>query len=355
MPRKIWMTPTPNEAARDTTNAIHQIALRMAKHLPEFGYELVEHPAQAELKVGHAGQGSDSNVDVAIYHGLYPTAQGFNGIYFAVNSHVIQNLKSAKQVIAPSEWIADVLRRDMHITPNIVSWGVDTDEWTPGDKPHVYALWNKARVDPVSDPAPMLQLAKMASNVPFLSTFGDTTLPNVKVIGRQPYEVMKQHVRNAGVYLSTNVETFGLGILQAMAAGVPVLGFRQGAIAEYLTHGVNAFLAEPGDIEGLYNGLEYCLKHRRTLGANARELAKQFSWSETARKMALVFDNALSPHIGAKVSVIIPCHNYAEYVGQAIESVIEQEASFEYEIIVVLDRCTDNSADVVARFSDPRR
>jgi glycosyltransferase involved in cell wall biosynthesis len=348
---KIWMTPTPSEAAKDTTNAIHQIALRMAKHLPEFGYELVEHPQQAELKVGHAGQGSYDNVDVAIYHGLYPTAQGMDGIYFAINSHVIQNLKSAKQIIAPSNWIADVIRRDMHIAPNIVSWGVDTDEWTPGDNPHVYALWNKARVDKVSDPAPMLELAQRASNVPFLTTFGEGG-QNVKTIGRQPYEVMKNHVRNAGVYLSTNVETFGLGILQACAAGVPVLGFRQGAIAEYLTHGVNAFMAEPGDMEGLYNGLAYCLKHRRTLGENARELAKQFSWQETARKMALVFDAALQPHVGKKASIIIPCHNYAEYVEQAIESALAQEASFEYEIIVVLDRCTDESAAVVSRYAE---
>lgn len=109
--RKVWMTPTPSEASHDTTNAIHQIALQMAKHLPEFGYECVESPAQADLKVSHAGQGSDEQIDVAIYHGLYPTAQGFDGVYFAINSHVIHNLKTAKQIIAPSNWIADVIRR----------------------------------------------------------------------------------------------------------------------------------------------------------------------------------------------------------------------------------------------------
>ncbi len=350
--RKVWMTPTPNESARDTTNAIHQIALRMAKHLPEFGYEIVENPEQAELRITHAGQGSiGGEVDIAIYHGLYPTGQGMDGVYFYINSHVIHNLKTAKQIIAPSNWIADVIRRDMHIEPNIIPWGVDTDEWTPGDNPHVYALWNKARVDRVSDPTVMLKLAERASNALFLTTFGEGG-QNVKTIGRQPYEVMKNHVRNAGVYLSTNVETFGLGILQACAAGVPILGFRQGAIAEYLTHGVNAFLAEPGDIDGLYHGLEYCFKHRSTLGKNARELAKQFTWSEMSRKMAAVFDAALLPHHGAKVSVVIPCHDYGWCVGEAIESALKQEANFEYEIIVVLDRCSDNSAEVVARYSD---
>jgi glycosyltransferase involved in cell wall biosynthesis len=347
--RKVWMTPTPSEAAHDTTNAIHQIAIRMAKHLPGFGYEIVENPNQAELRVGHAGQGSDGNVDVAIYHGLYPTAQGFDGAYFAINSHVIHNLKTAKQIIAPSEWIADVIRRDMHVEPNIVPWGIDTEEWTPGDNPHVYAIWNKARVDKVCDPTIMQRLAARANNVPFLSTFGEPA-PNVRVIGRRPYEEMKSLVRNAGVYLSTNVETFGLGILQACAAGVPVLGFRQAAIAEYLTHGVDSFLAEVGDEDGLYAGLAYCLKHRETLGRNARALAQRYSWTETARKMAAVFDKALEPHKGAKVSVIIPCHNYAEFVDSAIFSALNQETTFEYEIIVVLDRCTDDSPAVVAKY-----
>lgn len=348
--RKIWMTPTPSESAKDNTNAIHQIALRMAKHLPEFGYEVTENPVQADLRVTHAGQGSvGGETDVAIYHGLYPTAQGMDGVYFAINSHVIHNLKTAKQIIAPSQWIADVIRRDMHIEPNIIPWGVDTDEWTPGNNSHVYALWNKARVDKVSDPAIMLELAQRATNIPFLTTFGEGG-QNVKTIGRQPYETMKEYVRNAGVYLSLNVETFGLGILQAMASGVPVLGFRQGAIAEYLTHGVNAFLAEPGDMEGLYNGLAYCLKHRTTLGANARALAQQFTWTETARQMALVFDAIFIPHHGAKVSVVIPCHDYGWCVGEAIDSVLKQEANFEYEIIVVLDRCTDDSAEIVAGY-----
>lgn len=344
------MTPTPKEAAKDTTNAIHNIVLRAQKYLPQFGYELVETPENADLRVAHAGQGSGEPVDVAIYHGLYPTAMGMDGVYYAINTHVIENLRTAREIIAPSDWIADVIRRDMHRAPFIVPWGVDTDEWTPGDQPHVYALWNKARVDWVSDPAPMLELAARAPHVPFLTTFGQGG-PNVRTIGRQPYEVMKQHVRNAGVYLSTNVETFGIGILEALACGVPVLGFRQGAIADYLTHGHDSFLAEPGDMDGLAKGLEYVFQHRAALSANARETAKRFTWEKTIWSMAIVFGHALQRHHGPKVSVVIPCHNYAQYVGEAIESALAQKASFEYEIIVALDRCTDNSAAVVADFA----
>lgn len=349
---KVWMTPTRSEAERDPSHSIHNIVCRLADHLPAYGVELVENPNEADLRAGHAGQGSSQPIDVAHYHGLYPTAMGMDsGNYFTINAHVIKNLRSAKAITAPSSWIADVIRRDMHISPHIVPWGVDTDEWTPGDDPHVYVLWNKARVDWVSTPDPMLALAKKADNVPFLTTFGQGGL-NVRTIGRQPYEVMKHYVRNAGVYLATVTETFGIGTVEAMACGVPVLGFRHGGTADIVEHGVTGFLAEPGDIDGLYEGLRYCLKYRNILGANAREAAKRYTWQTVAEKMATVYRSVLEPHQGSKCSVIIPCHDYGHYVGEAIESALAQEATFDYEIIVVLDRCTDNSAEVVARYID---
>lgn len=349
MTLSVWMTPTPFEASSDTTNAIHNIVLRMDKHLPEYGVKLVERPDNAQVYAAHAGQGENVPIHVAHYHGLYPTAQGFDGGYYAINAHVIRNLKTAKIITAPSNWIADVIRRDMHVNPRIIGWGVDTDEWTPNthNTELPYVIWNKARVDNVSNPQPMLDLAARAKDTLFLATFGKGT-PNVRTIGRQPYETMKQYVRNAALYLSTNVETWGIGLFEAMASGVPILAFRQGAQADYLTHGVDSFLAEPGDMDGLYEGLQYCLKYRDRLGANARETAKRYTWDRVAREFAGIYHEVLEPRKGAKVSVVIPCHNYANYLPVAIESALNQETNFEYEIIVVCDRCSDNS-EAVAR------
>jgi glycosyltransferase involved in cell wall biosynthesis len=50
-------------------------------------------------------------------------------------------------------------------------------------------------------------------------------------------------------------ETFGLVALEAMAAGLPVAGFRSGAIGEVLAE-QSALLSEPGDIEALRGALE---------------------------------------------------------------------------------------------------
>lgn len=50
------------------------------------------------------------------------------------------------------------------------------------------------------------------------------------------------------------------------------------------------------------------------------------------------------------ISVIIPCHNHARFLGDAVESVLSQNAG-EIEVIIVDDGSTDTSAHVAARYT----
>src|SRR5689334_627722 len=53
------------------------------------------------------------------------------------------------------------------------------------------------------------------------------------------------------------------------------------------------------------------------------------------------------------VSVVIPCYNYAHFLGEAIESVLCQTYS-NYEIIVIDDGSTDNSSEVATNYPQVR-
>jgi glycosyltransferase involved in cell wall biosynthesis len=62
----------------------------------------------------------------------------------------------------------------------------------------------------------------------------------------------------------------------------------------------------------------------------------------------------LPPHRRPKVSVIIPCFNYGHYLPQSVGSVLAQEG-VEYEIIIVDDASTDNSAQVAERYASENK
>lgn len=342
---KVFMLPTPTQARQEDSNAINQIVLKLQHHLPAFGWEVVESQVGADLIAGHAGQtDGQTPVDVAHCHGLYPTAQfPEHKWHWAANDHVLRNIRQARQVTVPSEWVADILRRDMHINPHVIGWAIDHEDWEPGDN-QGYVLWNKTRADGVCDPTPLLELAKRFPQQQFVTTFGEGG-DNVRTIGRQIYAQMRNIVRSAGIYLATTRETFGIGTLEAMACGIPVLGFRWAGTADLIQHGTTGFLAEPGDMESLAQGLQYCLTYRAELGANAREAAQQYTWESVARRFADTYALAMG-RPATKVSVVIPVYNYQQYLPDAIQSVLHQQTPFDIEIIVVNDCSTDDSLRV---------
>lgn len=354
---KVYSLPTPEEAAQDTSNAINQIVLKLAKHLPAYGVEIVSNRDESDLIVGHAGQTDGKTpVDVAHCHGLYPTQQfpDFEW-HWAANEHVIRNLRQAKAITVPSQWVADILRRDMHVEPHVVGWAIEPDDWKvnpkhTGEIPGAggYVLWNKTRVDRVCDPTPLNELAKRVRDMTFISTFGDKQ-ENTRIIGRQPYEAMQAYVHNAALYLATTKETFGIATLEAMACGIPILGYNWGGTADIVEHERTGWLVKPGDIDGLAEGLRYCLKNHHLMSGNARQVAEKYTWDKVAAAFADIYHQVARPHAGPKVSVVIPCHNYARWVGEAINSVKGQQANFDFELIVVDDGSKDDSFDVVMR------
>lgn len=339
----------PHSSAVKGTSGIDQVVLAYAEHLPAFDVEIV-HPQddKFDLVAGHAGSGATlEHPFVAHVHGLHWTADyPCDAWQWRTNQDVIAAIRQANEVTVPSAWVAETFQRDMRFTPHIIPHGIDVDAWAHDGARGDYVLWNKNRPGDVCDAGPVVELAKRFPKGHFVTTFvprGSQPASNINRIGLVPHDQMRQLVQNAQVYLATTKETFGIGTLEAMASGVPILGYAHGGNAALVEHGVNGYLAKPGDIDDLAEGLRYCLEHRAQLGANGVELARRWTWEQACKLVAGVYRQALEIE-PPTVAVVIPYYNIGvEKLERAIESVRNQTYNKEglFSVCVVDDGSTD--------------
>jgi len=173
---------------------------------------------------------------------------------------------------------------------------------------------------------------------------------NVSAVGVSSPEEHKAYIAQAGVYLCTTRETFGIGTLEAMAAGVPVLGWDWGGQSEIVIHKETGWLAKPNDYESLVEGLEYCFKHRRRLGAAARShVLRNFTWEVAMKRYDVLYRSLLKRREGPKISVVMPTHNMEAYIADAIQSVQSQKA--DWELVIVDDASTDDSIAIARDYA----
>ena len=97
-------------------------------------------------------------------------------------------------------------------------------------------------------------------------------------------------------------EAFGLYVIEALAAGVPIVQPRHAAFPELIEATGGGVLCEPGDPKALADGIESLLrdpKRARELGAAGREaVAREFSIETVAMKTLSAFEQALTDKLG---------------------------------------------------------
>jgi glycosyltransferase involved in cell wall biosynthesis len=78
--------------------------------------------------------------------------------------------------------------------------------------------------------------------------------------------------------LTSRWEGNPLAVMEAMAAGLPVVATRVGAIPELVRHGMDGILAPPGDIRAISQAMTCLLEHAdkaRAMGARGRDRARE--------------------------------------------------------------------------------
>ncbi|MBV9207667.1 MAG: glycosyltransferase family 4 protein [Actinobacteria bacterium] len=105
-------------------------------------------------------------------------------------------------------------------------------------------------------------------------------------LGRQEVAAL---YRDADVFVLASIrEPYGTVYGEAMAAGLPVVGWRAGNLPYLAGHGQEGLLIEPGDVAGLASALRTLAEDeelRTRLGASARRRAAAFpTWEQTAEQ-----------------------------------------------------------------------
>ena len=100
--------------------------------------------------------------------------------------------------------------------------------------------------------------------------------------------------------LASVAESCSMALLEAMAAGLPVIATRVGGTVEVVKHESNGLLVTPTSIDELSAALETLaanpLLRERFAAANRILTREQFSWSAAARRYEAIFNELLGDH-----------------------------------------------------------
>ncbi|MFN9629785.1 MAG: glycosyltransferase family 4 protein [Cyanobacteriota bacterium] len=103
----------------------------------------------------------------------------------------------------------------------------------------------------------------------------------------------------------SSTETLGLVLLEAMAAGCPVVGANRGGIPDIVSHGENGCLYDPDDPESLITAVHALLGNqdaRRTLRQSAREEAERWNWASATDQLRGYYRSVVHPQGLASVA-----------------------------------------------------
>ncbi len=113
-----------------------------------------------------------------------------------------------------------------------------------------------------------------------------------------PYEELPRYHHTADIFCAPNTgfESQGIVLLEAMAAGLPLVASNIEGFASVLTHGEEGLLVLPKDCEGLAEALRRLVDDeslRRQMGGKGRRRAQAFSWPRVSQQILSYYERLL--------------------------------------------------------------
>lgn len=120
-------------------------------------------------------------------------------------------------------------------------------------------------------------------------------LDDVVFAGRVSQELLPRYYHTADVFCAPNTGNEGQGIilLEAMAAGRPIVASNIDGFASVLTPGVEALVVRPKDVDALAIALVRLLADadlRAEMGERGRSKAEQYSWEKVSQQVLSFYE-----------------------------------------------------------------
>ncbi len=209
---------------------------------------------------------------VTTLHGTDITLVGSNRSYLPITKFSIEK---SDGVTAISDYLLKQtikefdIKRPIEVIPNFVNCDLYTRtpneaqraKWAPNGEPIIMHLSNFRPVKRITDAIEIFAIvrAKMPAKLVLIGDGPDRGAAEYLVrkkrlqkdvffLGKQ--DAVYEKLSSADLFLlPSELESFGLAALEAMACEVPVVATNVGGIPEVVTHGVDGFLVEPGDVK----------------------------------------------------------------------------------------------------------
>jgi N-acetyl-alpha-D-glucosaminyl L-malate synthase BshA len=209
---------------------------------------------------------------VTTLHGTDITLVGSNRSYLPITKFSIEQ---SDGVTAISDYLLKQtlkefdIKRPIEVIPNFVNCDLYTRipneaqraQWAPNGEPIIMHLSNFRPVKRITDAIEIFAIvrAKMPAKLVLIGDGPDRGaaeyLVRKKRLQKDVFFLGKQNsvyekLSSADLFLlPSELESFGLAALEAMACEVPVVATNVGGIPEVVTHGVDGFLVDPGDVK----------------------------------------------------------------------------------------------------------
>ena len=160
--------------------------------------------------------------------------------------------------IAISEFIAARIQKTYHRSSVVIYPPVNTTDFTLHEEKQGYYVTASRmvpykRIDLIVEAFARMPDKRLVviGDGPEMARVRALSAPNIKILGHQPFAVMREYLQQARAFIFAAEEDFGIAPVEAQACGTPVIAYGQGGALETIQDGVSGIFFKEQTITSL--------------------------------------------------------------------------------------------------------